>query len=69
MLWLSAHTLRNRPSIWALEGGSILTFPNISLLGYIRLTQKTNANAPIHSRGSLKRFANIRLLRQLRFAQ
>jgi hypothetical protein len=69
MLRLSAHTLRNRQSIWRCGVGSILTFPNIGLLGYITFTQKTNANAPIHSWGSLKRFANVRLLRQLRFAQ
>jgi hypothetical protein len=47
----------------------MLTFPNISLLSYIRFTQKTNANAPIHSRGSLEGFANVRLLRQLKFAK
>jgi hypothetical protein len=49
--------------------GSILTLPNISLLGYIRFTQITNANAPILSRGSLERFANVRLLRHLMFVQ
>jgi hypothetical protein len=47
----------------------MLTFPNISVLGYVRFTQKTNANAHEHSRGSLERFANVRLLRMLRFAQ
>jgi hypothetical protein len=50
-------------------GGSILAFPNISLFGYIRFTQKTNANAPIYSSSSLERFRYVRLLRQFRFAQ
>jgi hypothetical protein len=48
--------------------GSILTFPNISSLGYIRFMQKTKTNAPIPTRCSLERFANVRLLHQLRFA-
>jgi hypothetical protein len=43
-------------------------FPNISLLGYIRFTQKSNADAPTYSKGCLERFS-VRLLRQLRFAQ
>jgi hypothetical protein len=50
-------------------GGSILTFPNIRFLGYSRFMQKTNANAPIHSRGRLERFLNVRLLHHHRFAQ
>jgi hypothetical protein len=62
----------NRATIWIPKsplGRSFATFPNIKLFGLIRIAQKYLQMHLQIPEGSLVRFASIRLLRHVRFAQ